>query len=345
MSAVIDGFPVDVTVSEVHSFPGEATRFPVEVGADFTDHIRELPDEIALECIVSDTPIGEIASHPTRQSVGPEAPLPSAEAFQRIREMKRSRRQVVVETSRGTFADMACVDFEVTNDKDKGGGLFFSIKFQRVEIVTNRRTRIRVATPMAGAGGKAKATKKTVDSFAVGDTYLWRQGVPPGAPLAREQLSPGVFRPKYEWAIVQFTTTAASREVTSQQRSGGIFGTSVGAEDNLIVYRYSGEASSGLSKIIRPGSRLTNADRAAFIADFNRDRENHDLQYRNQIKNNVAALPTEAERQLQNIGPPNRNLPPGVNLRNFTTPPPGPTFQPQGPNTTFPVGTPVIGGR
>jgi hypothetical protein len=339
MSAIIDNYPTDVTVSEVHSYPGEATRFPVEVGADTTDHIRELPDEIALECIVSDTPIGEIATHPTRQSVGPEAPLPSADAFQRLREMKRTRRPVTVTTSRGTFDQMACIDFETTNDKDKSGGLFFSIRFQRIEMVTNRRTRIRVATPMAGAGGRAKAKKKAVDEFVrVGakPVTTWRRGVTPGGPL----------RPGFKWAHVVTTTTTVAREV-SQQATQDISGR---LRNRNVIYRFTGTSSVDFDPPPVPDAQLTAAQVDAFLLDRARDAEFARTERLYELRQGYKRPPSTdltPQRQVQTTGPANRNLPPEIaDLEGrFNRPAPGPTFPAQGPSTTFPTGTPVIGGR
>jgi hypothetical protein len=62
----IDGYPFDLVVSKGASYPGEVTEHPVDADADITDHIRNKPLELTLECVVSDTPTGEIASHPTR---------------------------------------------------------------------------------------------------------------------------------------------------------------------------------------------------------------------------------------------------------------------------------------
>src|SRR5688572_9525100 len=117
----IDGFPMDLSLSEGHTFPGEVTRYPVESGADMSDHILDLPEEVTLECIVSDSPSGDVATDPTRQLgevpadglLDPNAPLPSADALEHLREMKRRRRPVSIETSLGVFVSMACVEIVV----------------------------------------------------------------------------------------------------------------------------------------------------------------------------------------------------------------------------------------
>lgn len=47
----------DAILQENHTFKAVATSFPVEKGADITDHIRQEPDEINLEAFITNTPI------------------------------------------------------------------------------------------------------------------------------------------------------------------------------------------------------------------------------------------------------------------------------------------------
>lgn len=188
----IDGFPMDLAISEAHSFPGEMTKYPVERGPDISDHIRDLPEEITLECIVSDSPSGEVADDPSRQNgtdaqqallssgFEPETPLPSVDALAKLREIKARRQPITVETSLGTFLSMAFVDLDVPRDKDKNNALFFTAKFTRVNIVTNKRIRARVKTAMpTGAATKAVAGQ----TVTIERRILWRHGQPPGGPV------------------------------------------------------------------------------------------------------------------------------------------------------------------
>jgi hypothetical protein len=196
----INGYPMDLALSEGHSFPGAATEFPVEAGADISDHIRELPTEITLECIVSDTPIGEVATDPTRQpQTGPDGtttqPLPSTDALARLREIKALRKPVRVETTLGVFESMAFIDLTVPVEaakspghadpdpqKARAGALFFTAKFKKIVIVTNRRTKVRTRSSMAGSGGQGKNVTKVAKVYKIVKTVKWFHGSPPGAP-------------------------------------------------------------------------------------------------------------------------------------------------------------------
>jgi hypothetical protein len=273
----IAGYLMDLAVREGHRFPGEATKRPVESGGDITDHIRDLPHEITLDCIVSDTPIGAVAVDRALSQVftGDAEALPSEAALAKLREIKAAERPVTIETSLGTWESMALVDLDVPRSKEESGGLFFTARFEHVRVVTNKRTRTRVSTPMAGAGGPAKAVKKKLDDFVqVNDRILWRRGRPPGGPLPTP----------FGWAYVIGTRTTVARENTSDQRlDRDAIGTDEEAEAKNIVYRYTGEASPDQhlddgyfgtdegAAAITPGKRLTDREVAAFRADLARD--------------------------------------------------------------------------
>lgn len=184
----IDGVLMDLALSEEVVFPGEVTKYPVETGADFTDHIRDLPPQITLECIVSDTPVGIVATERNDAAQafeeGEPVPLPSVEALARLLDMKARRLPVVVETTIGVFDNMACTEITVTSDKDKSigtdkrpGALFFTAKFEHVVVVTNKKIQVRVAMP---TGAKTKVVTSN-DAVVVNSIMLWRHGSPPGS--------------------------------------------------------------------------------------------------------------------------------------------------------------------
>lgn len=188
MAIRIDGILMDLALSEEITFPGEVTKYPAETGSDFTDHIRDLPVQITLECIVSDTPVGVVATErgdiAASFEEGEPVPLPSVEALARLRDMKARRLPVVIETSIGVFDNMACTEITVSVDKDKSpgnskrlGALFFTAKFEFVVVITNKRTVTRVAMP---TGAKTKVRSADHVGYVNGK-ILWRHGAPPGS--------------------------------------------------------------------------------------------------------------------------------------------------------------------
>lgn len=179
----IAGYPMDLSISENHTFPGEATKFPVEAGADVSDHIRDLPPEITLECLVSDTVPSQVASDPARgQTVTtPDGEiqfvLPREEALTKLREIKALRKPVPIETSIGVFESMAFISLDVPVDKDKNNAVWFTAKFQKFNQVVNARVRTR--SNIAG-DGRTKAVAP--NAYKIVRKLKWYHGDPPGAP-------------------------------------------------------------------------------------------------------------------------------------------------------------------
>ena len=62
----IDGWPVDLALTEEHSHDSEATQYPVEKGANITDHVRPKPISITFEGIVSASPLTRSSHHAGR---------------------------------------------------------------------------------------------------------------------------------------------------------------------------------------------------------------------------------------------------------------------------------------
>lgn len=157
----INGYPIDLALSEDHAFESEVTEYPVESGADVSDNIRNRPLEITLEGVVSDTPIGAIALDPTRKlEIG--APSPSRDAYARIIDIRAAREPVILETSLGKFESMALVSLGIPRDRATGKALKFTVKFRQIEIKKNARTTVRVAVPNADGkvnGGNRQTIK------------------------------------------------------------------------------------------------------------------------------------------------------------------------------------------
>jgi hypothetical protein len=146
-TCMIDGFPIDATVSENHEHEAEVTEFPVEKGADTTDNRRRKNLRVTMEGIVSDTPLGAIARHQTRQSG-----IPSDTAYAKLIALDGSDETVTIVSSKGVFKNMLMTSLEFPAEGAEPHQLHFRAQFKQVNFVTNNRTTIRVATP-AGVRG------------------------------------------------------------------------------------------------------------------------------------------------------------------------------------------------
>jgi len=163
-TVLIDGYPIDITTGETHTFPLEVTSYPVEKGADIADHVRAKPMKISLECIVSDTPIGAVAGHTTRR----DGSIPSGVIYQKLLKMRQDGEPLVVSTSLDVFEDMVMSDLSIPRESGEPHQLRFKIEFTQFIFVTNNRTTVRVATP----GGEG--TKHLGERLAVLDPGFYK---------------------------------------------------------------------------------------------------------------------------------------------------------------------------
>lgn len=138
---IIAGFEIDATLSEGHKFPATATDFPVERGADITDHVRNTSLHVAIEGIVSDTPIGVMVDKRAGTS------LPSDDALAHLMSIRNAREPVTIETSLAVYDNMLMLDLDVPRDAHTGDAIRFSAEFKQVTIITNNRTVVKTSSP------------------------------------------------------------------------------------------------------------------------------------------------------------------------------------------------------
>lgn len=128
MSTTIDGFEVDVIVSIVPSRGSTVTQFPVEKGADTNDHIITGPPIIAVEGLVSDTPLAAVSRT--------EHTKPSSDAYALLTEIQSSKRLVdIISPLFPPFKDVAITSLSAPKNADTGDALRFTATFQSLNIV------------------------------------------------------------------------------------------------------------------------------------------------------------------------------------------------------------------
>lgn len=148
---VIDGYTIDIAVSEDHSRTAQATAHPIESGSDITDHIIERPKVITLNCLVSDTPIGRLKT--LREETGflvgnaTEGFVPSDDAHDFLNRLFDERRPVQIDHSLGVDDNMIMTSLSEPRRSSDGKALRFTVAFQQIRIVENERRTVIVATP------------------------------------------------------------------------------------------------------------------------------------------------------------------------------------------------------
>ncbi len=140
---------IDGAISESHKLSADVTKDRVESGSTFNDNIQNDPIEVTLECLVSDTPLGDMVGIRHGQEG-----LPSEAVRAQLKAIRAARQPVSIETAGDVYESMAMGDLEYTYDADTGHALKFSVTFTEFVIISNQRTIVRVATP--SIAGKVK---------------------------------------------------------------------------------------------------------------------------------------------------------------------------------------------
>lgn len=315
---LIDSWPYDLMLKGELQLESEITEHEVETGGAFADHIRPKPITFTLEAWVSNTPIGKIASDPSRVdlesdavfspvfSASNPAPLPSSEAHERLFKIWQDKRLVTIEVpvasrygtpGKRTFASMAIESLSEQYGPDGDGGLLFSVTFKQVRIVQNKRLTVRTAVPRGqGKGGTRSASGQSIK----GNTSVaWNMGTIGAAPL------PG-------------------GAVTARSPQAEVLITKGGLNDPKSVYRW-GKLSGGNRDPIPPpylpktGSVLSPFAEKSFHSDLKRDIAEAKA---NQERAEDAERAGKPSNKLKGLG--RNSLPEGLSLDRFTTPrPPG----------------------
>lgn len=139
---IIDGYTIDAALSEEHAFDSEVTMFPVESGADITDHVRAQPITVTIEGVVSDTPIGLM-----RDVRNGTTTLPSNDALAKLIEIRDAREPITVETTLRVYDNMVMTSLQVPQNSKIGDALRFKAVFTQIHLVTNERTVVVTSSP------------------------------------------------------------------------------------------------------------------------------------------------------------------------------------------------------
>ena len=205
--AMIDGFIIDCLLSCDHTFESDVTEYPVEDGSVSSENILNKPAVVTMECVVSDTPIGEVAA--LRQS----SSTPSEDAYEHLQEVRRAREPVTIRTALRTFPNMALKTLTIPLSVGQGAALKFTAIFKEIEIRQNNRTK-RVAVPMAKepstenkAAQKSKIVTRMVDKFDGTwfdpDINGWREGASYSSTLGHWEFFKGrpIHVPPEDWQL------------------------------------------------------------------------------------------------------------------------------------------------
>lgn len=114
---------LDATVEETHTKTNELTDFPVDTGVSITDHIRQMPESIEINGIVSNTPIVFAASIQAPSPIEGDLTRISDRvefAYEELRRIMNVGELVTVVTTLRTYENMALTGLAVTRNASTG---------------------------------------------------------------------------------------------------------------------------------------------------------------------------------------------------------------------------------
>jgi hypothetical protein len=122
---------IDAVISQGDDVAVTITDHPIENGADVTDHIRDEPDKITIEGIVSRTPI-ELAPKLIEMD-----PSRHEAAWEMIYAWAKKHILVKVVTSARTYENMAIESASRVRSRDVGEALQFAMKLKQIIMVSS----------------------------------------------------------------------------------------------------------------------------------------------------------------------------------------------------------------
>lgn len=136
----------DATLNETHTGRSQLTAFPIEKGADHTDHIRRLPDELSLiGATVTDSPLVKEDQEVVPANTGGDVRQRATSAYNFLMQTKDQGRLVSVFTTLRTYRNMAIESIDVS--RDKGTSRIVQANIQLREILVAITERVDAPVP------------------------------------------------------------------------------------------------------------------------------------------------------------------------------------------------------
>lgn len=150
-----DLIEVDVSEAEDHNFPGDVSEITIEDGSNITDHITNLPLNLALDLRFSDTPVSKF--NPLK-SLEAEEGRGRKRAF-KLLGWKRAKRQFIITTGLFSYSNIALKSLSIPRTAADGRSVLCRAVF--AEIPINARSG-------AGVQGTTKTVITEVEHTAFG---------------------------------------------------------------------------------------------------------------------------------------------------------------------------------
>lgn len=128
-----DGLRVllDATLRETSTRSKTVTSYPVEEGADISDHVKDEPHELRIDGIITNTPASleeTLVSSPTR----------AEDAYEKLLQLVERKRPVLVATSKRKYEDMVLTGVSRIRSASVGDAVQVSITARQIRTVQSQ---------------------------------------------------------------------------------------------------------------------------------------------------------------------------------------------------------------
>lgn len=179
----IDGIELDALLSEKVVERVQTTDHPVEKGVDPTDHVRILPLQLTLECVLTNTPIPEAARNARGEAAQGATTGYAQRTYEKIRALKAGR-AIVVQTPARRYENMQVVEIARSRDSSLGTDTIqFTVQFKEIVIVSTETVALeRVSAPTA-ISKKPTGLDKQAKQVTTAEDGSWLKGLTDGGKI------------------------------------------------------------------------------------------------------------------------------------------------------------------
>jgi hypothetical protein len=159
---------LDAAIQEQHSGSATVTQFPVETGTNIADHVRQEPDRLRVEGIVSNTPLPSQVNVPAgefnQRAEANEFAFRGPYAYSRLVALLEASVPVTISTELRDYESMVLVSLDVPRDAETGDVLRFMAEFEKVTQVSTRSVAVELKrSPKPGVVKAGTQPKKEVE--------------------------------------------------------------------------------------------------------------------------------------------------------------------------------------
>lgn len=170
---------LDASINEDHNFTTDITTYPVEDGANISDHARQQPEKLSLHGFVSSSPVkwlggirnlrDQLESGRTRVQTALDILMDMAgyrssdsEASRKDYKLKEPT-PVDIITGLRVYSDMMLTSLSIPRDAKTGEAMYFTAEFIKVRKVQSSTAPVLHTVEKAGAGGVNDQAPPSVD--------------------------------------------------------------------------------------------------------------------------------------------------------------------------------------